>query len=809
VKLHRLHLVNFRQHADTDIALGDGLTGIIGPNGSGKTTLLEAISWAIYGPVATRGDKDSIRNLRAKPRASVRVELEFALGRHEYRVVRGLHAAELYEDGRPLANSIREVTDKLERLLGMGHDEFFNTYFTGQKELAVMASLGPTERAAFLSRVLGYERLRDAQDRVRERRNAAAAELKGLEAGLPDREEIARAREQALAELQEARLGERRAEAARADATTAVERIEPEWREWERKRELAIRLDSDRRMATHAVEAARHEFQRLDRELAEALHAQEQIRELQPDLEPIARLKDELGTLEALQREEAGRQADRAQLDELGRAAADLERRLAELGDRDAALATARRDVEAVARRLEEAERRVEEQRGGWLTERQYAETKRAELLRQWEDVKEQLDRIRALGPEGECPTCRRPLGEEYPAVIALLERQRDAITEDGKYFRRRLEQLLEEPAVVRDAEAARDAVAAEHTRAAEREGQVRAEAEERARGAQALADARRRAAQVEERLRARPTGYDAARHDALRAELARLEPVWREAARLEGIAGRAAVLVKEAELAEQQLSRREESARQIEAAVEAQGFSEDGFRRAKERHDQAMLVLKQAELSVAEARHGLMRAEERVREAERRETERAVRERHIAERRMEHRLHNELDRALSDLRGELNAAVRPEITELASAFLVDLTDGRYDEVELDENYRVRVLDEGVPKPVISGGEEDVANLVLRLAISQMIAERAGQPLSLLVLDEIFGSLDDQRRGHVLALLRRLADRFPQVVLITHVEGVREGLDRVLRVTYDAARATSVVRDETATLGPVDAGVAA
>ena len=54
-----------------------------------------------------------------------------------------------------------------------------------------------------------------------------------------------------------------------------------------------------------------------------------------------------------------------------------------------------------------------------------------------------------------------------------------------------------------------------------------------------------------------------------------------------------------------------------------------------------------------------------------------------------------------------------------------------------------------MPKPVISGGEEDLANLVLRLAISQMIAERAGQPLSLLVLDEVFGSLDESRRQHV------------------------------------------------------------
>jgi len=96
---------------------------------------------------------------------------------------------------------------------------------------------------------------------------------------------------------------------------------------------------------------------------------------------------------------------------------------------------------------------------------------------------------------------------------------------------------------------------------------------------------------------------------------------------------------------------------------------------------------------------------------------------------------------------------------------------------------------------VISGGEEDVANLSLRLAISQMVAERAGQPLSLLVLDEVFGSLDEDRRANVVALLRRLADRFPQVVLITHIESVRESVDRVMRVRVDPRSGAALVQD--------------
>jgi exonuclease SbcC len=67
-----------------------------------------------------------------------------------------------------------------------------------------------------------------------------------------------------------------------------------------------------------------------------------------------------------------------------------------------------------------------------------------------------------------------------------------------------------------------------------------------------------------------------------------------------------------------------------------------------------------------------------------------------------------------------------------------------------------------------------------------------------LVLDEIFGGLDDARRQGAVDLLRRLSDRFPQVVLITHIESVKEGADRILRVSVDPQTRTAIVAEETA-----------
>src|SRR6266511_4185285 len=280
--------------------------------------------------------------------------------------------------------------------------------------------------------VLGYERLREAQERVREVRNAVAAEVRGLEAGLPDGAALAAARHAAEQRLAEARTSAQGADAARRAAEAALGREEPRWNEWMARRERTLSLDGERRMAEQAVVSSRQDFQRLNKELADALAAREQLRLLGAELAPAARLKQEVAALEGLQRETAARRAEEAQLAELARAVRMLERRLTELGDVAEALARADAAARGLHERGEAVERAAEEERTVWVRDRQYAETKRTELLKLYEEVKEQRDQIVKLGPEGTCPTCKRPLGPEYAGVLALLDAQLEVITGDG-----------------------------------------------------------------------------------------------------------------------------------------------------------------------------------------------------------------------------------------------------------------------------------------------------------------------------------------------------------------------------------------
>ena len=773
MRIARLRLVNFRQHADSTLEFDDGLTGIIGPNGAGKSTILEGIAWALYGNAAARGTRDSIRFTGAPPRASVRVELDFELGPHRYRIVRGLTSAELYLDGAedPIANSITTVGDLVQRRLGMTRSEFFNTYFTGQKELAVMAAMGPTERAQFLSRVLGYERLRSAQGLVRERRKLLVAEIAGLRSGMPDATVIAAQLAEADGRRATAELRAANAEVDRARFALDVEALSPQWRTAQAERERLLELAGELRVAQGELAGLERELGRLDRDLAEIAVSRAELEEIARELTPMGELMAAFQHMEVLAREEGRRQA----IAEMVRSLADeLERFTERLARLEAAPA-------------------IDRERTAWARDKQEAETRRSSLGQQWRELREQRDRLTELGDDGTCPTCQRPLGTHFRTVIDLLDAQLETVEVDGTYYAQRLEQLELVPESVRTLDEQRKALAAQGGSLERKLAKVQSAVQELAQLKREIGAKAERRAQLDTDLAGIPVGYDADRHAEMRKDIERLAPLDARAARLGAQADREGQVARERERVVAQSDVARTRAAALAAGQAAATLPELEFVALRARHDAAFARMHDAELVAVSARGEAESARAAAERAEVARDELSATQERLEVLQADRRLHEELDRAFSDLRTDLNAQLRPELSEIASGFLADLTDGRYGELELNEDYAVTVLEDGVPKPVISGGEEDVANLVLRLAISQMIAERSGQAFSLLILDEVFGSLDETRRLHVLGLLRRLHDRFAQVIVITHIESVRDGLDRVLTVRFDEEKGAAVV----------------
>lgn len=795
MRLVSMRLQNFRQHEDTSITFETGLTGIIGTNGSGKTTILEAIAWALYGNAAARGTRDSIRFSGAKPRSSVRVQLVFELAGHRYRVVRGLTSAECFLDDAeaPIASTISGVSELLQRRLGMTRSEFFHTYFTGQKDLDVMAAIGPTERARFLSRVLGYDKLTSAQELIREQRRALVSEGNGLRQGMPDVESISRL----IAEAKERNaIALERVNAAHRESASVAERAErlaPEWKRVQAEREHGQQLQSELRIADADAAAFTRDVSRLAVQITEISAAQAEVAPLVEAIKPLPALREELTRLESLANAESRRQTLLERLRTVSEEELRLNERAVQLEtapqlERDAVAALA-----ALRSALVEAEQKLDSERTAWTRDRQEAETRLESLRTQYAELDQQHTTMKGLGEETPCPTCGRPLGKSYQSVLDLLTDQLETVKVDGNYYRQRMEQLAKTPEIVVTLEERRKTAQQEVASNERRLLKIQNAVAELAGLQDQQTNAAGRLAETRRLLGELPSGYDAARHTELRGEVARLSELERRIARLSGLLEREKATRADSAKSQEQLAAVNARIEELRSQIAELRLDEAAFTRLREQHEGVLAATRAAELEIVSAEGDVKRAAGELSAAEQRRAELSRLTKRLGEIETDKRLHDELDRAYTDLRTDLNTQLRPELADIASGFLRQLTDGRYSALEFDEDYNVLVLENELPKVVVSGGEEDLCNLVLRLAISQMIAERAGQAFSLLILDEVFGSLDEIRRDNVIELLRRLQDRFEQVIVITHIEQVREGLDRVLVVRYNEDTGTASV----------------
>ena len=73
-----------------------------------------------------------------------------------------------------------------------------------------------------------------------------------------------------------------------------------------------------------------------------------------------------------------------------------------------------------------------------------------------------------------------------------------------------------------------------------------------------------------------------------------------------------------------------------------------------------------------------------------------------------------------------------------------------------------------------SGGESFRANLALRIAISKLLARRAGAQLQTLVIDEGFGSQDAKGRDLVVDAINSIQHDFERIIVITHIEELKD-----------------------------------
>jgi exonuclease SbcC len=754
MRLTRVRLRNYRVYEDLDLELPPGLIGVYGANGAGKSSLMEAIRFTLYGRARTSNDEIRTSGVNADCVA----EVEFEHEGHLYvvrRTISGVNStvkAQAHADGMQVAEGVRDTARYVRSILGMDDAAFRASVFAEQKQIASFSGQTPAERRKLVLQLLGIAPVDAAKDQARKDGRMAMEQFTRARDLLPDVEKA----KADLAEAEAAAKTTAEAEALAAKHLADADQAHAGARKAHDEL-LVTRQEYDRIVADGKATKAEHEraekrVAELEAEVKGLVDAAEALVKLEPDAAGLAAAEQRLAAVQVVDRARVALE----QLPSVEEPARPDEK----------ACESARAEAERVGRELAEVEGRIK--------------SATDELTR----ARDMVRRADALSGEADCPLCGQALGDAFEQVQ-----------------HHRAEELARAEAAVKEFTAQQKTLSKTAAGAAK-------EAEQRAKALKKAQDLWVAHEKVLERR--------AAAERTLSEALAVVDPAPEpdEGRTLASEVERRRKAQTQCEVLRDRLSRRDAVETELRTERERVGELNGALQTLREKV--SALAFKPADLEAAAKK---LAAAEAALESARKHAQaagnEAVKSRTIAEQTAKRladaveqhakiadlaegaRHLTRLGELLNVFRNNLVATVGPRLSAQAADLFAELTDHEYDLLEVDpESYDIQIHDAGRVYGMdrFSGSETDLANLALRVAISEHVRFQSGGTVGLLVLDEVFGPLDADRKERMLLALERLKARFRQVLVVTHDVEVKEQLPNAIEVVkLPGRRATARV----------------
>lgn len=177
-------LRSYRSKAVIDFSELD-LFAIIGDTGAGKSTIIEALSLALYARKSWVGGGSNLVDMIADGVNTMRIELSFHANGHDWVVTRARHRNSsqsvdklVSPTGGGTVDQARQVTAKIEELIGLTHEQFTRAVVLPQGRFDELLRANDRDRSAILASILGLDAIaktRDALDTLRSEHKAQAA----------------------------------------------------------------------------------------------------------------------------------------------------------------------------------------------------------------------------------------------------------------------------------------------------------------------------------------------------------------------------------------------------------------------------------------------------------------------------------------------------------------------------------------------------------------------------------------------------------------------------------------------------------
>ncbi|MBI4186921.1 MAG: SMC family ATPase [Chloroflexi bacterium] len=822
---------------------------ISGDNGNGKSALIDAMTWALWGRARARSDDDLIH----AGEAETEVEFDFSAAGQIYRVIRKHSRPKTHRrSGQTMldfqiktaggfksiaGNSLTQTQQKVTEVLHMDYPTFINSALLLQGRADEFTVKRPAERKDVLADILGlsfYDRL---EEQAREQARQQETEKVQLAISIEDIDRALAERPACETELQAALSGLAHLEKLTGEQESSLNRLRQEKAALENKgRQLA---ELERRLAgsRRGLERWEEQLEQLRSRLKEYedLNAQRAaIEEGYARLAEARRLNDELERklrqLTIMNERKHRLELAIVQASEaLVREHALSQNRTGELEaklDQLSRLKQEQQQWQAQWQRLAEAEETLRRKRQAsqeLKARAHHLESDNARLEREMGEIAEKLALL-AAEPGATCPLCEAELGPEgrqhienkYAAdrqakAHALKSNQADlagkrseaeslekdisrleaTLSQDRDSLQSRASLLSQ---AIAEAEQARHQLAGERERVAMIEGRL---------ARKDFAAAEQEALQEIEKELAK-LNYDPQQHDQARSRLPEMEQFEASRRRLEQ-ADR--LISQEREAA----ARAEEAISELRHSLETDEQNKQGLALELVSLPQVTDALSQAEAeyqALAERRRqaeaAMWQAKTKLQHLSDMGTKRKEKASLLEEASGQERIYKDLAQAFgkNGIQALLIEMALPEIEEEANRLLARMTNGRM-HVKMEtqreskkgdviETLDINISDELGTRnyEMFSGGETFRINFAIRIALSRLLARRAGAPLPTLIIDEGFGTQDNAGIEKLKEAINSIQDDFDKILVITHIDELKDAFPVRIDVTKTAQGST-------------------
>ena len=848
----KLALRNFMCYRDNVPPLSfDGIhtACISGDNGNGKSALIDAMTWALWGRTRAKSDDDLIH----LGQHEMEVEFDFAVGEQLYRIIRkhskprqrGRSGRTILEfqvatgDGfRPITgNSIAQTQQEITSILHMDYSTFINSAFLVQGHADEFTIKRPVERKQVLADILGlsfYDELegqaRDLAKQQETEKALAESAIKDISDELGQKPAYQAEFESAQSELhhieevtkkQESRLNELRQEKESLENKkwqltelekhiTETERDLERWEDQVKQHNLRLKEYEQliaRRSSIEQGYAQLAQAKKLNDELNQRFRLVTTLNERKHRLEITI-----MQAGEALITEHAIAQS---QIKELEASSQKLPQLRNEL-----------QQIQAQLRRLAEQEETLHRKRQNsqeLLTQIHYLESNKIQLEQEIAEIQEKLNLL--LTESGaKCPLCETELGMEGLKLIETKytgdkHTKSDSLKSNQTELAHQKIELesLENEISQLEARLNQDRASAQGK--ASILGKSISEAEE---ASNKLNEATKRLAEIEQHLASRDFAtieqqtlhqlegelakldYNPQQHEQVRQRLIDLEQYEAPKQKLEE-AGRLINQEKEA------LSCAEAASQELHHSLEVDNQKRQNLSQELNLLPQLVNDLTQAEteyqtlvIQQKQAEEIMWKVKAKLERCSELEIKKKEKEGLLAQASKQEKIYKDLAQAFGKkgIQALLIEMALPEIETEANKLLGRMTDNRmHVKIETQretkkgdilETLDINISDElGMRNyEMFSGGEAFKINFAIRIALSKLLARRAGAPLPTLIIDEGFGTQDSGGIEKIKEAINSIQDDFDKILVITHVEELRDAFPTRIDVIKTAEGST-------------------